>query len=74
MEKIAQERIFDFQMELSKIEYTLQYLEDNQRFIDEKGFYKRNIPTRTVITKEYTGSLSDVRKIEIESGELYNYA
>lgn len=72
--KIAQERIFDFQMELSKIEYTLHYLEDNQRFIDEKGFYKRNIPTRTVITKEYTGSLTDIRKIEIESGELYNYA
>lgn len=72
--KIAQERIFDFQMELSKIEYTLHYLEDNQRFIDEKGFYKRNIPTRIVIAKEYTGSLTDIRKIEIESGELYNYA
>lgn len=72
--RIAKERICDFQMELSKIEYTLQYLNNNQQYSEEKGFYKRNIPERTVITLDYTGSLSDIRKIEIESGKLYNYA
>lgn len=61
-------------MELSKIEYTLQYLNNNQQYSEEKGFYKRNIPERTIITLDYTGSLSDIRKIEIESGKLYNYA
>lgn len=72
--KIAQERICDFQMELSKIEYTLRYLNNNQQFSGKKGFYKRNISERTIITREYTESLTDVRRIEIESGELYNYA
>lgn len=72
--KIAQERICDFQMELSKIEYTLQYFNNNQQYSEEKGFYSRNISERTVITLDYTGSLSDIRKIEIESGKLYNYA
>lgn len=72
--KIAQQRIFDVQMELSKIEYTLSYLNNNQQFSEEKGFYERNIPKRTVIVKEYIGDLNDVRKIEVESGKLYNYA
>lgn len=68
--KIAQERICDFQMELSKIEYTLLYLNNNQQFSGKKGFYKRNISERTIITREYTESLTDVRRIEIESGEF----
>lgn len=72
--KIAQERICDFQMELSKIEYTLQYLNNNQQYSEETGFYRRDIPKRTIITLDYTGSLSDIRKIEIESGKLYSYA
>lgn len=72
--KIAQERISDFQMELSKIEYTLQYISNNQQYSAEDGFYRRSIPKRTIITKNYSGSLSDIRKIEIESGKLYNYA
>lgn len=72
--KIAQERICDFQMELSKIEYTLKYLNNNQQYSEEKGFYIRNISDRTIITREYTGDLADIRKIEMESGKLYNYA
>lgn len=72
--KIAQERICDFRMELSKIEYTLRYLNNNQQFSGEKGFYRRTIPERQIITRVYTGNLTDVRKIEMESGELYNYA
>lgn len=72
--KIAQQRICDFQMELSKIEYTLRYLNNNQQFNNKTGFYKRKIEQRTIITRTYTGNLTDVRKIEIESGELYNYA
>lgn len=72
--KIAQERICDFQMELSKIEYTLQYLNNNQQYSEETGFYKRKISERTIITLDYTGNLSDIRKIEMESGKLYNYA
>lgn len=72
--KIAQQRICDFQMELSKIEYTLRYLNNNQQFSQEKGFYRRNIAERTIIIREYTGNLTDVRKIEMVSGELYNYA
>lgn len=72
--KIAQERICDFQMELSKIEYTLQYLSNNQQYSEEDGFYRRNIPERVIITRDYRGSLSDIRKVEMESGKLYNYA
>lgn len=72
--KIAQERICDFQMELSKIEYTLQYFTNNQQYSEEKGFYERNIPERKIITMDYRGSLSDIRKVEMESGKLYNYA
>lgn len=72
--RIAQERICDFQMELSKIEYTLQYLNHNQLYNGEKGFYCRNIPERTIVAWDYTGSLSDIRRIEMESGKLYRYA
>lgn len=72
--KMAQERISDLQDELSKIEYTLNYLNNNQRYSEEKGFYSRNISARTIVYREYTGSLTDVRKVEMESGELYNYA
>lgn len=72
--KIAQERIEDFRMELSKIEYTLRYLNNNEQFSGETGFYRRTIPERKIIIRDYGGDLSDVRKIEMESGELYNYA
>ena len=72
--KIAEERIVDFQMELSKIEYTLDYLTNNQKYSEEKGMYIREIPTRRIITREYRDSLRNIRKIEMESGELYNYA
>lgn len=72
--KIAKQRICDFQMELSKIEYTLRYLNNNQQFSEKKGFYNRDIPERTIVMKEYIGCLTDIRKIEIESGKLYNYA
>ncbi len=72
--KIAQERICDFQTELSKIEYTLRYLKHNQQYSGEEGFYRRSISERTIITREYTDNITDIRRIEIESGELYNYA
>lgn len=72
--KMAQERISDLQDELSKIEYTLDYLNNNQEYSKEAGFYKRNISERRIVFKEYSGSLTDVRRVEMESGELYNYA
>lgn len=72
--KMAKERISELQDELSKIEYTLDYLNNNQQYSEEKGFYNRTISERIIVFREYTGSLTDVRRVEEESGELYNYA
>lgn len=72
--RIAQERIRDLQTELDRIEYTLQYLNTNQQYSNEKGIYERSIPERTVVTLDYDGDLADIRKIEMVSGRLYGYA
>lgn len=68
--KMAKERISELQDELSKIEYTLDYLNNNQQYSEEKGFYNRTISKRTIVSREYTGSLTDVRRVEEESGEF----
>lgn len=72
--KIAEERISELQTELHKIEYTLEYLNVNQQYSKASGIYERSIPKRRVVTLDYDGDLSDVRKIEMASGKLYAYA
>lgn len=72
--EIAQKRICELQQELDKIEYTLQYLNDNQQYSEQTGFYEREIPERTIVALDYKGDFNDIRKIEMESGRLYGYA
>lgn len=72
--RIALERVRNAQMELNKIEYTLQYLDVNRQYSEQTGLYEREIPERRIITTEYTGDLSDIKKIETTSAVLYEYA
>lgn len=72
--QIAQERLRRAQMELNKIEYTQRFLQSNQRFSEVKCEYQREIPERTLVTMEYAGALTDIRKIEMTSAALYSYA
>lgn len=72
--QIAKERVLQAQTELNKIEYTLQYLKINQRYSEQIGLYEREIPERRIIATEYTGDLTDIKKIEITSAVLYEYA
>lgn len=69
--KIAQERLRTLQTELDKIEYTLQYMNVNQKYSGEKTLYERSIPDRMIITSDFIGDLSDAREIEMKSGKLY---
>lgn len=71
--RIAKERLQNAQTELNKIEYTLQYLSVNQQYSEQTGFYNREIPERRIITTEYTGDLSDIKRIETMSAVLYEY-
>lgn len=72
--KLARERIRQLQMELDKIDYTLQYLNINRQYSDMTGLYERTIPKRSVVALDYMGDLTDIRKIEMASGKLYSYA
>lgn len=72
--KIAKERVMHAQTELNKIEYTLQYLKNNQQYSEQTELYEREIPERRIVTTEYTGMLSDIKKIETASAALYEYA
>lgn len=72
--QIAEERISSLQAELHKIEYTLQYLSTNQQYSARTGAYERAIAERTIVTADYEGELTDIRRIEMESGKLYLYA
>lgn len=72
--EIAQKRIHTLQMELEKIEYTLKYLNTNQQYCQNTGLYTRAIPERRIVTLDYEGDLTDIRKIETASGLLYGYA
>lgn len=73
--QIARERLQKAQMELNKIEYTLQYLNVNRQYSEQTGLYKRAIPERRIVTMDgITGELPDVRKIETASTKLYGYA
>lgn len=73
-QQIAEERVRHAQTELNKIEYTLQYLNVNRQYNEQMGLYEREIPERRIITTEYTGDLSDIKKIETMSAVLYEYA
>ena len=72
--QIAQKRLHSAQMELEKIEYTQSYLHNNQQYSEEEGLYTREIPDRVIITMDYCEDLKNIRKIEITSAKLYNYA
>lgn len=72
--QIAEARIAALQTELHKIEYTLQYLDVNRQYSGKTGSYERDIPERVVAVADYDGDLTDIRRIETESGKLYNYA
>lgn len=73
-QRTAKERVRRAKIELNGIEYTLQYLNINQRYSEQTDFYKRNIPARRIMTTEYTGDLADIKKIEMTSAVLYEYA
>ena len=72
--QMAQERLRKAQMDLNKIEYTQRFLQSNQRFSEARGEYQREIPERTIVTMEYSGKLTEIRKIEMTSARLYSYA
>ncbi len=72
--QIAKERVMQAQTELNKIEYTLQYLKNNQQYSEQPELYEREILERRIIATEYTGDLTDIKKIETTSAVLYEYA
>lgn len=72
--QIAQKRLHNARMELEKIEYTQRYLQSNQQYSKVEGAYQRAIPDRTLVAMAYHGELTDIRKIELTSAQLYSYA
>lgn len=72
--QITKERVLHAQTELNKIHYTLQFLQANQQYSEQTGFYERKIPERKIVVAAYTGALSDVRCIETAAAALYEYA
>lgn len=72
--EIAEKRFRKAQTELNKIEYTLKYLQSNIEHSEENGLYTREIPTRTIVSMDYSGKLDDIHKIEMTSAKLYSYA
>lgn len=72
--RVALERIREIETGLEKIEYTLRYFEANQEYSDRTDLYERYIIERAFAVMEYDGGLSDIKKIETASAELYSYA
>lgn len=72
--RVAQERIREIQTGLEKIEYTLRYFEANREYSHRTDLYERYIIERAFAVMEYGGELSNIKKIETASAELYNYA
>lgn len=72
---IAQKRVKEIERGLKRIEYSLRYIEDTHTYEHAKGAYHRTIPAqRQLITRRYTGDLSDAKSMEQMSAELFAYA
>lgn len=66
--RLTEQRVYEIQMGLRKIEYALQ---DLTEYENKQGLYTREIGTRRLITAEYTGNLKDQAHIETEFAKLY---
>lgn len=66
--RLTEQRVYEIQMGLRKIEYALQ---DLTEYENKQGLYTREIGTRRFITAEYRGDLKDQAHIETEFAKLY---
>lgn len=68
---LVQKRIHTLQLGLDKIEYSIRYTELCNKFSDKMGLYTREIPKRRFFCAEYTGKVTDMKQIQIESTKLF---
>lgn len=66
--RLTEQRVYELQMGLRKIEYALQ---DLTEYESKQGMYTREIAKRRFVTVEYKGDLKDQVHIETEFAKLY---
>ena len=71
---LVQKRIHALRLGLDKIEYSIRYMEQCNEFSDRTGLYERAIPKRRFFCVEYTGKVSDMKRVQIESTKLFQAA
>lgn len=72
--RLMQEKVWELQSGINKVERALQLIDQNKLYKDKKGYYKRNIPKRTIFTLNYDGNNGDAHKIETLAAQLYAQA
>ncbi|MCD8036235.1 MAG: MerR family transcriptional regulator [Clostridiales bacterium] len=72
--RITEDKIRRMQLDLSKIEYSLNCQQEQQKYSECKGIYKREISSRFFITEEYFGPFSNITQFGRISTELFDYA
>lgn len=72
--KLMQEKVWELQSGINKVERALQLIDQNKLYEDKKGYYKRDMPNRAVFTLNYDGNNTDTHKIEILAAQLYAQA
>ncbi len=72
--RIAEEKIRKLQEDLYKIEYTLRCQEEQNRYADCEGIYRREIPARFFLMEEYCGEIANITQFGRISTRLFDYA
>ncbi|MCD8344254.1 MAG: MerR family transcriptional regulator [Oscillospiraceae bacterium] len=71
---ITKEKIRRMQTDLQRIEYSLKCQEEQERFANCEGIYRREIVPRLFVAEEYFGELSNITQFGRISCELFDYA
>lgn len=69
--KQMEEKVQELRNAINRVEYSLQYMDDDVKYRDRPGLYTRKIRERYIYTKEYDGKNEDARRIEMLAAELY---
>lgn len=70
----TEEKIQKMQIDLRKIEYSLQCQEAQNSYAACKGIYQREILPRSFIVEEYIGNLANISQFGRISTQLFDYA
>lgn len=69
--KVLQKHIADMEQKLNRVEQSLHYLDDTQRFSEEQGDYKRVICSRKMIIEPAPSDVTDTDAFEKIAATLY---